>query len=198
LEPPHGLQWTGEILSALASSLGKKMPVASVARVYAEIAKINPLYKGMIFDSDAPQWRDNSKGDLLKKAAFGAVQSQPLPGEKGYPFFLSIEGIFESHLIGAGQQKRAEGLAKVSHAFLEMNAEEAKRIGVADGDGVRLSTPSGETVVAVRCSEEMRKDCLSLFLPFYDADAAQLVGPAIDPRSHVPAYGRIPARVEKA
>jgi predicted molibdopterin-dependent oxidoreductase YjgC len=197
LEPPHGLQWTGEILSALAASMGKKMPVASVARVFEEMTKINPLYKGMVFDSDAPQWRAGSKDEVLKKAAFGAIQSQPSPGEKGYPFFLSIEGIFENHLIGAGQQKRAEGLAKVSHVFLEMNAEEARRIGVADGDGVRILTPWGEAVAAVSCSEEMRKDCLSLFLPFYDADAAQLVGPAFDPRSHVPAYGRIPARVEK-
>ncbi|MCJ7664581.1 MAG: molybdopterin-dependent oxidoreductase [Desulfobacterales bacterium] len=198
LEPPHGLQWTGEVLSAVASSMGKKMPVASPARVFAEMAKINPLYKGMVFDAHDPQWRAGSRGDLLQKAAFGVVQSQPSPGDKGYPFSLSIEGIFSNHLIGAGHQKRAQGLAKVSHCFLEMNVEEAKRIGVADGDGVRILTPWGEAVAAVRCSEEMRRDCLCLFLSFYDVDAAQLVGPDIDPRSHVPAYGSIPARVEKA
>jgi formylmethanofuran dehydrogenase subunit D len=79
-----------------------------------------------------------------------------------------------------------------------MNAEEARRIGVADGDSVRVSTPWGEAIVAVRCSEEMRKDCLLLFLSFYDVDAAHLVGPDGDPQSHVPPYGGIPARVERA
>jgi len=198
LEPPKGLRWTGEILSDVASFMGKEMPVASPARVFEEMAKINPLYKGMVFDAHAPQHRDGSKGAVLQKAAFGAVRSELAKEEKGYPFSLSIEGIFESHLIGSGSQKRAQGLAQVSHAFLEMNAEEAKRIGVADGDGVRVLTPWGEAVVAVKCSEGMRKDCLCLFLSFYDVDAARLVGPDVDPRSHVPAYGRIPARVEKA
>lgn len=198
LEPPEGLLWTGEILSDVASFMGKEMSVASPARVFAEMAKINPLYKGMVFDAHAPQHRDGIGGAVLQKAAFGAVQSQPSPGDKGYPFSLSIEGIFESHLIGTGHQKRAQGLAQVSRCFLEMNAEEAKRIGVADGDGVRILTPWGEAVAAVQCSEEMRRDCLYLFFSFYDVDAAQLVGPDTDPRSHVPAYGRMPARVEKA
>jgi len=198
LEPPEGLRWTGEILSDVASFMGKEMSAASPARVFAEMTKINPLYKGMIFDAHASQHRDGSKGAVLQKAAFGAVQAQPSPGEKGYPFFLSIEGIFESHLIGASQQKRAQGLAKVSRCFLEMSAEEAKRIGVADGGGVRIVTPWGEAVAAVKCSEEMRKDCLCLFLSFYDVDAAHLVGPNCDSRTHVPAYGSIPARVEKA
>lgn len=198
VEPPSELRWTGEILSEVAAFMGKEMPLPSPAEVFAEIAGNNPLYKGMAFDTVQAQQRGGSKGDLLKQAAFGAVRAEPVKGETGYPFSLSIEGIFESHLIGSRDQKRAEGLARVSHTFLEMNAEEAARIGVVDGDLVRLSTPWGETVVAVRCSEEMRKDCLLLFFFFYDVDAAQLVGPDGDPQSHVPAYGGIPARVEKA
>src|SRR5208337_1504651 len=135
----------------------------------------NPLYKGMVFDTTHAQQRDGSKGDLLKRAAFGVVRTEAAKGEKEYPFSLSLEGIFENHLIGAGAQKRAEGLARVSHAFLEMNAEEAQRIGVADGDRVQITTPWGEAMAAARCSEDIRKDCLCLFLSFYDVDAARLV-----------------------
>jgi len=198
VEPPQGLLWIGEVLAEVAAFMGKEMPLQSPAEVFAEIAGNNPLYKGIAFDTAQTQHRAGSTGDLLKRAVFGAVRAEPAKGEKGYPFSLSIEGIFESHLIGSRDQKRAEGLARVSPCFLEMNAEEARRLGVADGDSVRLSTPSGEAIVAVRCSEEMRKDCPVLFLSFYDVDAAQLVGPDGDPRSHVPPYGGIPARVEKA
>jgi len=198
VEPPSGLRWIGEVLAEVAAFMGKEMPLPSPAEVFAEIAGNNPLYKGMAFDTAQAQQRGGNKGDLLKQAAFGAVRAEPVKSEKGYPFSLSIEGIFESHLIGSRDQKRAEGLARVSPCFLEMNAEEARRIGVVDGDLVRVSTPWGEAVVAVRYSEEMRKDCLVLFLSFYDVDAAQLVGPDSDPQSHVPPYGGIPARVEKA
>jgi predicted molibdopterin-dependent oxidoreductase YjgC len=198
VEPPSGLRWIGEVLAEVAAFMGKDMPLSSPAEVFAEIAGSNPLYKGMAFDTNQVQQRDGSKGDLLEQAALGAVRAEPVKGEKGYPFSLSIEGIFESHLIGSRDQKRAEGLAQVSPCFLEMNAEEAQRIGVVDGDRIRITTPWGEAVAAMRCAEEMRRDCLVLFLSFYDVNAAQLVGPDMDPQSHVPPYGGIPAKVEKA
>jgi predicted molibdopterin-dependent oxidoreductase YjgC len=198
LEPPSGLRWIGGVLADVAAFMGKDVPLSSPAGVFAEIAGSNPLYEGMAFDTAQAQHRAGRTGDLCKQAALEAVRAEPVKGEKGYPFSLSIEGIFESHLIGARNQKRAEGLAQVSPCFLEMNAEEARRIGVADGDRARLSTPWGEAIVMVRYAKEMRKDCLVLFLSFYDVDAAQLMGPDSDPQSHVPAYAGIRARVEKA
>jgi predicted molibdopterin-dependent oxidoreductase YjgC len=198
VEPPFGLRWMGEVLAEVAAFMGKDMPPSSPAEVFAEITGRNPLYKGMAFDTTHVQQRDGSKGDLLKQAALGAVTGDAVKGEKGYPFALSIEGIFESHLIGSRNQKRAQGLAQVSPCFLEMDAEEAARLGMADGERARLSTPWGEAIVTVRYAREMRKDCLVLFLSFYDVDAAHLVGPEGDPQSHVPAYGSIPARMEEA
>jgi predicted molibdopterin-dependent oxidoreductase YjgC len=198
VEPPQGLRWTGEILAGLAPFLGKRMPAIAPEQVFAEMVKGNPLYKGMVFAAPSTQQRAGDKGDLLKKAAFAVVRAEQVKGAKEYPFSLSIEGICESHLIGAGHEKRAQGLAQVSPCFLEMNAEEAKALGLGDGDKVRITTPWGAAMAAVRLAEDIRRDCLCLFLSFYDVDAAQLVGPAGDPQSHVPAYGGIPARVEKA
>jgi predicted molibdopterin-dependent oxidoreductase YjgC len=197
LEPPEGLRGQGEVFVDIASFMDKEMPIASPAQVFGEIAGANPLYKGMAFEPLAPQWRDGA-GEPLEKAAFQAVKAEREAGGKDYPFSLSIEGIFESHLIGSGHQKRAQGLAQVSRSYLEINAGEAKRLGVGDGDRVRVITPWGQVVVVLKGSEEMRQDALCLSLSFYDVDAAQLVGPELDPRSLVPAYGRIPARVEKA
>ncbi len=198
VEPPEGLRWGGEVFADVASFMGKEMPVASPPEVFAEIAKTNSLYKGMAFDPQAPQWRNGGGSGLMKKAAFGVIKTEREKGEKGYPFSLAIEGIFSSHLIGSPRQQWAQGLAQVSRSSLEMNADEAQRIGVTDGDRVRIITPSGETEVTVKVSEGMRKDCLSLFLSLHDVAVSQLVGPQLDRRSLVPAYGRIPARIEKA
>jgi len=197
VEPPEGLRWGGEVFADVASFMGKEMPVAAPPEVFAEIAETNPLYKGMTFDPQAPQRRAGSGGDLLKKAAFGVPKTEHEKGEQGYPFSLSIEGIFSSHLIGTPHRQWAQGLAQVSRSSLVMNAEEARTIGVADGDRVRVITPSGEAEVTVTVSEGMRKDCLCLFLPLHDVAVAQLVSPQLKPRSLVPPYGGIPARVEK-
>jgi predicted molibdopterin-dependent oxidoreductase YjgC len=198
LEPPDGVRWGGEVFADVASFMGKEMPVASPAEVFGEITGTNPLYNEMTFDPFAPQWRDGDGGELLEKASFKTFKTEREPDEKDYPFTLSIEGLFSSHLIGSGHQKRAQGLAQVSRSYLEMNVDEAKRIGIGDGDRVRLASPWGAVDVALKISEEMRNDALCLSLSFYDVDVARLVGPQLDPRSLVPAYGRIPARVEKA
>ena len=198
LEPPRGLRWGGEVFADVASFMDKEMPVAAPAGVFDEIVQTNPLYKGLIFEPSDAQWRNGDEGELLEKAVFKTIKAERETEKKNYPFTLSIEGLFSSHLIGSGHEKRAQGLVQVSRSSLEMNAAEAKKLGVGDGDRVRLVTPSGEAEVAVKSSEEMRKGVLYISLSFYDVDVAQLVGPQLDPRSLVPAYGGIPARVEKA
>jgi predicted molibdopterin-dependent oxidoreductase YjgC len=198
LEPPRDLRWGGEVFADVASFMDKEMPVASPSGVFDEMVQANPLYTGLIFEPSDAQWRNGDEGELLEKAAFRTIKAEQATGKKDYPFTLSIEGIFSSHLIGSGDQKRAQGLAQVSRSRLEMNRAEAKGLGVGDGDRVRVLTPWGEAEVAVKGLEEMRKGVLYLLLSFYDVDCAQLVGPQLDSRSLVPAYGGIPARVEKA
>jgi predicted molibdopterin-dependent oxidoreductase YjgC len=198
LNPPEGVRWQGEILSDVASYMGKEMPAQSPAGIFAEIASANPLYKGMAFDTSEAQWRDGSGGVLMERTAFGAIQPRLVKGQEGYPFILSLEGIFESHLIGPGNEPRAQGLGRVSRSYLAMNVEEARRIDVRDEDRVRVVTPWGEAVFTVKVQAEMRRDALYLFLSFYDRDASLLVGSEIDPRALVPYYHGIPARVEKA
>lgn len=197
VESPEGLRWGGEVFADVASFMGKEMPVVSPSEVFGEISKTNPVYKGMTFDPNDPQRRAGSGGDLLKKAAFSVPKTEQEKGDKGYPFSLSIEGIFSSHLIGTPHQQWAQGLAQVSRSSLAMNAEEARQIDVVDGDRVRVITPSGETEVTVTVSEGMGKDCLCLSLSLHDVAVAQLVGPQVDRRSLVPTYAGIPARIEK-
>jgi predicted molibdopterin-dependent oxidoreductase YjgC len=198
LEPPHDLRWGGEVFSDVASFMDKEMPLTSSAGVFDEMVQTNPLYKGLAFEPSDPQWRNGNESELLEKAAFKTVKTERETGKKDYPFTLSIEGIFSSHLIGSGHEKRALGLAQVSRSSLEMNRAEAKKLDFGDGDRVRVLTPWGEAEVAVKSSEEMRKGVLCISLSFNDVDVAQLVGPQMDPRSLVPTYGGIPARVEKA
>jgi formate dehydrogenase alpha subunit len=198
LEPPRDLRWGGEIFADVASFMDKEIPVVSPAGVFDEMVQTNPLYKGLIFEPSDPQWRNGDEGELLEKAAFRTIKAERDTGKKDYPFTLSIEGIFSSHLIGSGNQKRAQGLAQVSRSSLEMNTAEAKKLGIRDGDRVWVLTPWGDAEVGVKSSEEMRKGVLYISLSFYDVDVAQLVGPQLDPRSLVPTYGGIPARVEKA
>jgi predicted molibdopterin-dependent oxidoreductase YjgC len=186
-----------DVLSALAALLGKEFSAPPPAEVFAEIAQQNPLYTGLSFEPTTPQWRGNGRAVLADKAAFSTFSAERAKLDKEYPFALSLEGIFESHLIGSTQEQRAQGLAHCSRSYLAINAEEAQGIGLVANGRARIITPWGETVALIKTFPEQRQGSLVYVLSFYDTAASQLLGPELNPLSLVPAYAGIPARVEK-
>jgi predicted molibdopterin-dependent oxidoreductase YjgC len=188
----------GEVLTALAALLGKEFSALSPAAVFSEITQRHPLYAGLSFEPTTPQWRGAGQEAPMDKAAFSTFGAEPAKRQEGYPFALSLEGIFESHLIGETQEQRAQGLAQVSRSYLAINAEEAQAIGLVDTGRCRIITPWGETAAPVKTFPEQRRGSLVYVLSFSDPAASQLLGPELDPRSLAPAYAGIPARVEKA
>ena len=197
LQPPADLRWSGEVWADIASFMDKEFPLTSPAAVFAEITQHNPLYTGMSFEPTTPQWRGDGREVPLDKAAFTAFSAGRGEHDKEYPFALSLEGIFENHLIGSAQQQRAKGLAHCSQSYLAINAEEAQTIGLVANGRARLITPWGETVSLIKTSPEIRRDALIYVLSFYDTAASQLLGPEFNPQTMDPAYAGIPARVEK-
>ena len=197
IPPADTARQLGEVLQALAALLGKEFSAPSPAEVFAEITQHNSLYTGMSFEPTTPQWRGNGREVLVAKAAFSTFGAERAKHDKEYPFALSLEGIFENHLIGSAQEQRALGLAHCSRSYLAINAEEAQGIGLLDTGRARIITPWGETVALIKTSPEQRRGSLVYVLSFYDTAASQLLGPELNPLSLVPAYAGIPARIEK-
>ena len=198
LEPPKGVRWIGEILADLSAYMGKELQVMTPAAVFEEIKGACPQYKTLNFEATGFQVRGEAGDEVLKQAAFRPVEAVQEEREPGYPFLLCMEGLFFNHAIGFGPHLRAAGLARVYQAaHLEMRGEEAREMGIDDGERVRLVTPWGTVELEVKCVEEIQKGVLFLYLSHYQVDAAELIDPHVDPVSGVPSYGGIPARVDK-
>ena len=121
ISPADKTRQLGEVLAALAALLGKEFSARSPAEVFAEICRHNPLYTGLSFEPTTPQWRGDGREAAMDKggkAAFGTFSAERAKRKEGYPFALSLEGIFESHLIGSQQRaagpRAGPGLAIVS------------------------------------------------------------------------------------
>jgi predicted molibdopterin-dependent oxidoreductase YjgC len=195
--PQRGLRWLGEILTGVASFMGREMKVPTEAEVFREIVQGNRWYKGMDFEQPGIRGQNGSEG-FTKSAAFRPVATRAQERSDEFPFYLSISGLLYNYLIGSGKEIRGRGLAQVYQApALDIHTEAAHRANLSDGDVVRLTSPWGAVEVAVHCTEDIHPDALVLHLTHYGVDAAQLLGQSIDRVSLVPNYGMIPAKVEK-
>jgi predicted molibdopterin-dependent oxidoreductase YjgC len=79
-----------------------------------------------------------------------------------------------------------------------MSVEEAKEIGVADGDLVKVSTRRGSINLKAKLTHRVRKGLI--FIPFHFNEAAAniLTNDAVDPVAKIPEYKVCSAKVEKA
>lgn len=80
-----------------------------------------------------------------------------------------------------------------------MHPRMAAKVGVVDGDLVRVSSRRGEMVTPARVVESIRPD--TVFIPYHwggNKAANQLTNRALDPISKIPEYKVCAVKVEKA
>jgi assimilatory nitrate reductase catalytic subunit len=101
-----------------------------------------------------------------------------------YPMHLTTGRVLAQYQSGA-QTRRIKELAG-DGPFVELHPMVASRIGVADGERVRISTRRGSMVGPARLSMTIRPD--TVFLPFHWVGANQLTNDALDPASRMPEF----------
>jgi formate dehydrogenase major subunit len=82
-----------------------------------------------------------------------------------------------------------EGLNNLAPAsYLEMNPVTAEKLGVKDGDKVRVTSRRGEITTTVNLTKKIKGNVV--FMPFHFADGKVnlLTNPALDPIAKEPEY----------
>jgi predicted molibdopterin-dependent oxidoreductase YjgC len=94
--------------------------------------------------------------------------------------------------------RRAEALnAYVRDGYAEIHPRDVARLGLTDGEMVRVKTRRGEIETKVKSTERVAEG--SVFIPFHFAEAAanRLTNDALDPKSKIPEYKVAACRLEK-
>lgn len=102
---------------------------------------------------------------------------------------LATGRISAHYLTGEWTRRTAELRRKGPRALAEIHPDTACRIGVKDGEGVRISNGWGERVFRAKVTDAVHPELV--FVPFHwDGDQAvnDLVGPLLDPVSKMPAF----------
>jgi assimilatory nitrate reductase catalytic subunit len=217
VDPPPGVRTDLEVISALATRLGRaaaEFP-ADPDAVLAELGEASrggrSDYSGVtperLDDESRPVHWGGTRVFLERfahpdgRARFVPVDHRDaaeLPDEE-YPLFGTTGRILQHYQTGAQTRRVAELAAAAPEAFVEVHPDTARRAGLADGKRATVRSRRGTVTATVRCVPTLRYD--TVFLPFHfpgDGTANAITNPALDPVSRMPEFKTCAVRLEPA
>lgn len=214
IEPLPECRADWDIICDLARRMGASgFDFASPAEVMDEIAALTPIYGGVsharLEEVGFLQWPcpspDHPGTPYLHKGKFSRglghfvpkeyKEPEELPDEE-YPFLLTT-GRSMFHWHTGSMTRRSEKLhQEVPEGYVELNPEDAARLGVRRGGRVRIQSRRGEIETRVWITRRVPPGVV--FVPFHFAEAAAnvLTTPALDPVAKIPEYKVCAVRVE--
>jgi predicted molibdopterin-dependent oxidoreductase YjgC len=213
IDPIGNARSDWQTISDLSTRLGYPMAYASTAEIMAEIASVTPSYGGITYDRidrEGLQWpcpkTDHPGTRYLHKESFTRgkgkfhvtpyVPSPELPDEK-YPFVLTTGRVL--YHFHAMLSRKSKGLMEIyPEGMLEMNPEDAHRLGVQEGDGlVAVSSRRGRVTVKAKPTDHLPPGVVFMTFHFKEAAANLLTIDALDPVAKIPGYKVCAVKIEK-
>lgn len=224
ITPPAGAREDWKIICEVAQRLGHgdKFNYGSPRDIFEEIRIASKGgisdYSGMTWERieenngifwpcpetshpGTPRLYENGKfGHADGKAHFLPIEWRPsaeMPDDE-YPIMLTT-GRVVSHFLSGTQTRRIGSLVdQYSQPKCEIHPRLAEKLGINDGDFVKVESRRGEVVVRAQVVKTIRPD--TVFIPYHwphDRSANNLTIRALDPVSKIPEYKVCAVRVSK-
>lgn len=208
-----------DIIIDLMNRMGYPQPQLTSAQIMDEIASVTPSFAGISHErldseevaGNGLQWPCTSKEHpgtpIMHVGKFSRglgwfypaeyVPSAELPDEE-YPIIL-MTGRILYHYTTRAMTGRTPGLMQIAgKSFIEMNIEDAARIGIKNGDLVKVSSRRGAIETTVRVGTKTSPG--ESWMPFHfpDGNANWLTNAALDKYARIPEYKVCAIKIEKA
>jgi formate dehydrogenase alpha subunit len=190
---------------------------AHPSEIIEEMGSLVPEYAGIKYARiekvglQTPVWDDRHPGTPFLfsetfpsgRGKFHPVDYKPsaeMP-DGDFPFILTTGRVLE-HWHGGSMTRNSWMDDLYPEALMELNPADATRLGITNGDPVRVTSRRGSIVLRVRVTEKTTPGVV--FIPFHFAEAAAnlLTNDVIDPQAKIPEYKVcavrvVPARAEE-
>ena len=183
------------------------------SEIMDEIARLTPSYGGINYErleNGGLQWpcptTDHPGTPILHVERFvrGLGRFTPLeyrpPAElpdEAYPFVLTTgRSLFHYHT--GSMTRRVRGLSVIDpEAAVEINPEDARKLGITDGEKVKVISRRGEVVTKARVTERVPPNVVFMTFHFAESPANVLTSSALDPVAKIPEFKVSAVRIEK-
>ena len=201
-----------QTISEVAQAMGYDMKYSSTEEIMDEIAELTPIYgginharlKGVCLHWPCPDDENDGTPILHTKefsrglGKFHAVKYRP-PAEETddkYPFVLTTGRVLQQFHTGT-MTRKSRGIEELAGtAIIEINPKDAKKLGIKDGQKVKIKSRRGKIEPTAKISD-IREG--TVFIPFHYAEAAanRLTNDAIDPVAKIPEFKVCAVKLEK-
>lgn len=133
------------------------------------------------------------------RAKLVAVRARTHPTASGDRLNLVTGRLLEQYQSGAQTRRIPELTEKRPALVAQLHPATARRHGIGEGDGIRISNSRGALQARAELTHDIRPD--TVFLPFHYADAESanlLTSDQVDPHSAMPEFKRALVQVSAA
>lgn len=204
------------IIKLLAERMGfrDKFNFNSSKEIFEEMRRCIPTYSGITYEKlekESIQWPCNEKhpkgkrilydkdfGPPGNKAVFYPISfiESAVP-DHAYPIILTTHRDLEHYNTGI-MTRDIKILNKIkSEAFVEISKQDAKRLGIKDGQKVKIGSPHGEIIIKAKISKRVKKGLIAVPNHYKEVKVNKLVGNVLDPISKTPTFKYIKVKVKK-
>ena len=161
-------------------------------------AKYDPAAKGNGSGGDSFDFYGHP--DHRARIFFRPYEPPPEAPDGEYPFWLNTGRVVEHWHSGSMTRRIGVLHNAVPHAYVELNPDDAKRMGINDGDRVKLTSRRGAMVLPASINKRGRPPKGMVFVPFFDENMLinELTLDAFCPISQQPDYKKCAVKVERA
>lgn len=183
------------------------------SQIMDEIASLTPSYAGISYDrieTKGLQWpvpsKDHPGTPILHmerfsrgKGLFSPVEHQEpaeLP-DQAFPFTLTTGRILQHYHAGS-MTHRVPGLETLApEERVEVSPEDAARLGIADGDWVKVASRRGTVESRTWVTDRVGPGLVFMTFHYANALSNELTNPAVDPVAKIPELKVCAVRVER-
>ena len=216
LEPPGQARTDLSIISDFAQALGAGWGQPSAEEAWDELRQVSPMHAGMSYPRleamggiQWPCWDENHPGEkfihhrLWEHPVVDPVPFIPTewvaPVDRlthDYPYRLTTGRHLDGYNTGV-QSGGFDSPIRIG-GTLDVSPEDAIRLGVVDGDLLRVSSRRGSIQVPARVDEALREGLVFMTVHYAEsADVNQLTIEAWDPKSGTAEFKATAVRLER-
>jgi formate dehydrogenase major subunit len=213
--PPGNARDDLDIVSALASRLGKDWGQPTAEEIWNEVRRLSPMHAGMSYArleaNNGLRWPCYDENHPGEQFLHARLWETPVRGPRApfhavvyeapvdviddeYPLLLTTGRRLDS--FNSGVQTAAYSSPLRRGESLDLSPEDCVRYGVSDGELVRLRSRRGGVEVAVRVDENLRPG-LAFMTFHFDVPSNFLTIEANDPKSGTAEFKATAVRIDK-
>jgi formate dehydrogenase alpha subunit len=213
VEPPPRARNDLAIISRMSRAMRYPLEYESPEKVLEEFSRLWPAMGGITYprlERNGLAWpcpnREHPGTEYLYKDGFpkGRVPFITVPynppaevTSDEYPFILTTgRNLFQYH--SGSMTRRVRQIEKhAGEAYVELNPEDAKRLGIGNGDLIKIRSKRGKVNIKARVTKRVSEGTVFIPMHYREAAANVVTNDALDPVVKIPEFKVCAVSVER-